>query len=168
MVKPRSLRIAVLLLLVPTLTGAQAVKPGRAAPEITLRTLTGTRVSLAQYRGRPVVVSFWGTWCPPCRTEFPELIKAFRANADIGLVVLGVNGRDKETSTKDVQQFVDEFAVPFEIALDVRGTTRRAYRLFGLPTTVFIDTGGIVRRVHTGPIDSLELARGIAGIRTLR
>jgi thiol-disulfide isomerase/thioredoxin len=151
-----------LSLLIGSSAGQAQARPGLPAPEIKLRTLTGGSVTLSKLRGRPVVVSFWGTWCPPCRVEFPELVKAHRSHVSAGLVVLGVNGRDKERNTKAVQQFVDEFSVPFEIALDVRGVARRAYRLVGLPTTVFIDSAGIVKRVHTGPIREEDLERGIA------
>jgi thiol-disulfide isomerase/thioredoxin len=156
------------LALAPTLAssaiGAQSIGPGTPAPEIDLRTLAGGRVQLSRLRGHPVVVSFWGTWCPPCRSEFPELVRAHREHAPAGLHVLGVNGRDQEVSTEHVQRFVDEFAVPFQVALDRRGRSRRAYRLVGLPTTVFIDSGGVVRRIHIGPISRAELDLGIAAI----
>jgi len=78
--------------------------------------------------------------------------------------VVGVNGRDQELSTKDVQRFVDEFSVPFEVALDKRGRSRQAYLIRGLPTTVFVDSGGVIQRIHRGPISREELDRGIATI----
>lgn len=148
--------------LVASAGGAQPVRPGARAPEINLPALDGGRVQLSKLRGHPVVVSFWGSWCPPCREEFPELIRAYRAHSAAGLNVLGVNGRDQEFSTKHVQQFVDEFSVPFPVALDQRGRTRVAFLILGLPTTVFIDTSGIVQRIHRGPISREELERGIA------
>jgi thiol-disulfide isomerase/thioredoxin len=141
---------------------AQPIKPGKRAPEIDLPTLNGGRFELSKLRGRAVVVSFWGTWCPPCRDEFPELIKAQAKYAERGLLVLAVNGRDQERSTRDVQQFVDLFPVSFVVALDKYGSTRRAYRIVGQPTTVFIDASGIVRQVHTGLISHEELEEGIA------
>ena len=70
--------------------------------------------------------------------------------------------RDQERSTKDVQQFVDFFAAPFTVALDRRGSVRRAYRIEGQPTTVFIDAAGVVRSVHTGLINRDQLDRGVA------
>lgn len=142
--------------------GAQAVKAGSPAPEIDLPLLAGGRVQLSKLRGHPAVVSFWGTWCPPCRSEFPELMRLHTAHSDDGLVVLGVNGRDQELSTKDVKKFVDEFTVSFPIALDQRGSARRAYRLVGLPTTVFIDSAGVIQRINMGPISREEIDRGLA------
>lgn len=159
----RSLSALALLAAVEASTlEAQPIKPGKRAPEIDLPTLNGGRVELSKLRGHAVVVSFWGTWCPPCRNEFPELIKAQAKYADRGLLVLGVNGRDQERSTRDVQQFVDLFPVSFVVALDKYGSTRRAYRIVGQPTTVFIDASGIVRQVHTGLISHEELEEGIA------
>ena len=149
--------------LAASIVGAQPVRVGSPAPEIDLPTLAGGRVRLSQLRGQPIVVSFWGSWCPPCRSEFPELVRAHREHAG-GLYVLGVNGRDQELSTKDVQKFVDEFAVPFQVALDTRGKAQRTYRLRGLPTTVFIDSAGVVQRMHIGPISRAELDSGIAAI----
>lgn len=152
-----------LALAVPTLD-AQGVAPGARAPEIDLPTLAGGRVKLSAQRGHPTVVTFWGTYCPPCRDEFPELVRAYQTHSPAGLSVLGVNGRDQEYSTKDVQKFVDEFSVPFTIALDNRGKARRDFRILGLPTTVFIDTAGVIRRIHRGPIDRAGLDAGVAAI----
>jgi hypothetical protein len=84
--------------------------------------------------------------------------------AAAGLRVLGVNGRDQEFSTKDVQTFVQEFSVPFTIALEVRRKARRDFRVVGLLTTVFIDTSGLIRGIHRGPIGTAALDAGIAAI----
>ena len=141
---------------------AQPVMPGRRAPEINLPTLAGERVKLSTLRGQPVIVSFWGTWCAPCRVEFPELVDVYVKHVERGLHVIAVNGRDQERSTKDVQKFVNAFAVGFPVALDRRGSVRRAYQIIGQPTTVFIDSNGIVQRFHTGLINRAELDSGIA------
>lgn len=147
---------------------AQPVRVGAPAPEIDLPALDGGRVLLSGLRGHPVVISFWGTWCPPCRSEFPELVRAFETHGPAGLEIIGVNGRDQERRTKDVQKFVDEFGVTFHIALDQRGKARRTYGLIGLPTTVFVDSGGVVQRVHIGPLSAADLAEGISAIRSTR
>jgi thiol-disulfide isomerase/thioredoxin len=109
-------------------------------------------------------MTFWGTWCPPCRDEFPELADAFRKHHASGLEVVAVNQRDQELSTAAVQRFVDEFAAPFIVVLDTRGRSRRAYRLIGLPTTVFIDTAGMIKKVVSGPISAEQLAVGLSTI----
>jgi len=141
---------------------AQANKTGSRAPEINLPTLNGGRVKLSKLRGHPVIVSFWGTWCAPCRQEFPMLSSAQSRYADAGLLILAVNGRDQELSTSDVQRFVEALSVSFTVALDKRGSARRAYRISGQPATVFIDATGVIRGSHTGLISAAELDSGIA------
>jgi thiol-disulfide isomerase/thioredoxin len=143
---------------------AQPVRQGALAPEIDLPTLAGGHVRLSTLRGRPVVVTFWNTWCPPCLTEFPELVRVHRELGPAGLYVLGVNERDQEMSTKHVQTFVDQLSVPFDIALDKRGRSRETYLIRGMPTTVFVDSAGVVQLVHRGPLSREELDRGVAMI----
>ena len=152
------------LLLLPATAGAQGISKGASAPEIDLPTLQGGRVKLSALRGHPVVVTFWGTWCSPCREEFPGLVAAHRKYREAGLEVLAVNQRDQELRTSDVQAFVKEYSVEFTVALDTRGKSRRTFLLIGLPTTVFIDAAGIIQHVHSGPINPKQLAAGLATI----
>ena len=150
------------LLLSPVAASPQQIAKGTPAPEIDLPTLEGGRVKLSALRGHPVVVTFWGTWCPPCREEFPELVAAHRKYREAGLEVLAVNQRDQELRTSDIQAFVKEFSVEFTVALDQRGRSRRTFRLIGLPTTVFVDAAGMIQQVHIGPINPNDLARGLS------
>ena len=146
----------------PAVASGQANVGGKA-PEIDLPTLGGgAPIRLSALRGHPVVVTFWGTWCPPCREEFPQLVAAYKKYHVVGLEILAVNQRDQELSLKNVQAFADTFAVPFTVALDKRGRTRRTYRLVGLPTTVFIDSAGTIVQMQPGPLSEEALARGLA------
>jgi peroxiredoxin len=155
--------VMALVLATPALD-AQPIRAGVAAPEIDLPVLTGGRVKLSKLRGQPVVVSFWATWCPPCRTEFPELVRLHETHREAGLRVLGVNARDQERNTKNIKAFLDEFGATFPVALDQRGKARRTYRIVGHPTTVFIDSAGTIKQIHMGPISREELDRGVAAI----
>jgi hypothetical protein len=92
------------------------------------------------------------------------LVAAQKQYRDAGLVVLAVNQRDQELTTKAVQDFVNEFGVDFPVALDSRGRTRRSFRLVGLPTTIFVDAAGVIRAVHPGPISRVALSDALAVI----
>ena len=89
-----------LLLWVPN-SMAQKPTRGAAAPEIDLPTLTGGRVKLSSLKGHPVVVTFWGTWCPPCRAELPSLLQLGRELSDAGKLLLVAVSLD--TEWKDVK-----------------------------------------------------------------
>ncbi|MEW5961912.1 MAG: TlpA disulfide reductase family protein [Chloroflexota bacterium] len=125
--------------------------PGHPAPDFELKTLDGQTLRLADFRGQPVLVNFWATWCGPCRAEFPDLQRAFADNAG-RLVIIGVN--NTTTDQVDlVNDFVAEMGATFPIVLDETGQVVDAYRVLGLPTSVFIDRDGIVKEVFTGPIN---------------
>jgi peroxiredoxin len=134
--------------------------PGAPAPALALAQLGGGTVDLLSLRGRPVVVNFWATWCGPCRDEMPELAARWREHQSAGLEVLAVNSTDQERG-KDVRRFVERLALPFPVLLDERGRTRERYGLTILPTTVFVDSAGMVRAVHAGALRPGELDRAL-------
>ena len=138
-------------------------KPGQQPPDFTLKTVAGTTVTLSELRGRPVVINFWASWCPPCRTEMPLLVAAYQAHRDVGLEVLAVNMTDQD-SKKDMRKFVAEFAMPFSVPLDEKGMVRKLYGLIAYPTSVFVGSDGIVRVAHSGPIDGRTLDRNLAAV----
>jgi thiol-disulfide isomerase/thioredoxin len=135
---------------------------GRPSPLFELERLDGGQLALGEFRGRPVVINFWASWCAPCRTEMPDLISARRANTGL-LEILAVNLTDQERRT-DVTRFVAELGIPFPVLLDVRGKVRELYSLALLPTTVFVDSGGMVRTVHAGPLTPAALELGLRSI----
>jgi thiol-disulfide isomerase/thioredoxin len=138
--------------------------PGTAAPDFTLKTLAGNTATLSSFQGRPVFLNFWATWCGPCRTEMEEIARAYRAHATEGLQVLAIDLTDQERKLNDVRKFVDELQMPFPVLLDEKGKVRKRYVLRGVPTSVFIDAGGVVRLVNPGPITSETIQRGLAEI----
>lgn len=127
---------------------------GYPAPEITLENLDGASVGLKDFRGHPVVLNYWATWCAPCREEMP-LLADYEARYAPDLVVLGLNyGEGKDA----VQTFVNDNAIPFRILLDPAQSTGAAYMVRGFPTTYFIDKDGILRSMHIGQLSEDLLA----------
>jgi peroxiredoxin len=124
---------------------------GHPAPDFALSTLDGEIIRLSDFKGKPVLINFWATWCSPCRAEFPDFQKASVDNADT-LVIIGIN--NTSTDQKDqVPAFVQEFGVTYPIVLDESGDTAKAYGIMGLPTSIFIDRNGNVNEIFTGPIN---------------
>ncbi|HEY4688430.1 MAG TPA: TlpA disulfide reductase family protein [Anaerolineae bacterium] len=139
------------------------LQPGSPAPGFTLKTLDGGTRSLSDYTGRPVLINFWASWCEPCRVEMPDIVEAYRAHRAAGLEVLAINNTQLD-AIDDVKAFVAEFEMPFPALLDENGEVASAYSLIGLPTSVFIDAGGIVRAVHIGPITAEDIEKYLADI----
>jgi peroxiredoxin len=128
-----------------------AAVAGHPAPEFELKTLEGQTIRLSDFKGQPVLVNFWATWCGPCRAEFPDFQKAWVDNAD-KLAIIAVNHTTLD-QREQIKPFLDEFGVTFEVVLDETGDTAKAYRILGMPTSIFIDRNGIVNEVFTGPIN---------------
>jgi thiol-disulfide isomerase/thioredoxin len=156
----RCVAAALLISAAPRLS-SQAV--GSAAPDFALTTLTGDTAILSRYRGHPVMLNFWASWCSPCRDEMHEILAVYDAHRVEGLIVLAINMTDQERM-KDVRKFVSQLQLTFPVVLDERGTMRDRYLLRGIPTSMFIDSAGVVRLVHQGPITAEAIHRGLAMI----
>lgn len=122
---------------------------GAAAPAVSAITAEGESVSLEDLAGKPVVLNFWASWCPPCRAE----MKAFQAVAekypDGEVMVIGLNA----TSQDDRQaalDFVEEQGVTFPIWFDMEGDSARNFRVRAMPTTFFIRANGEIADVMIG------------------
>lgn len=122
---------------------------GRPAPEFTAQLLGGGEMSLAELKGKVVVLDFWATWCLPCIRMLPSVNTLAQTYKDQPVVILGVNSNVAQDMSK-VTKFVSERKVgDMRHALDPGGLVGRQYAAQAIPLTVFIDRDGIVRAVHS-------------------
>jgi peroxiredoxin len=115
----------------------------REAPDFTLPSLTGDEnVSLQDYRGEVVYLTFWASWCIPCRQEMPYLVQLWQRHRESGLQVIGINVEEDEAAAL---QFAREHELPFPLARDPDRAISKLYRVPGFPTHYIIDRRGRIR-----------------------
>ena len=124
-----------------------AAEVGALAPDFTLSTLDGSSVTLGNSRGKPVLLNFWATWCGPCRSEMPYLQEVFEKRAAEDLVLLTVNLKEDEAT---IRQFMQREGYNFMVALDGDGAVGKSYQVRGIPTTLFINSAGVIQSIHVG------------------
>ena len=130
-------------------------EPGEAAPKFTAPLLLGDgSLSLAELEGRPVVLNFWASWCPPCRDEAPLLRRAHEVYGD-RVAIVGVDVKDSRT---DAAAFAERYGLDYPLVRD-DGSIYADYGLTGQPETFFIDSEGTIVEHVPGPVLGSDLAR---------
>jgi peroxiredoxin len=122
--------------LIPNLQPINDRSPTR---DFTLPDAAGNKVSLSDFRGKLVLLNFWASWCVPCREEMPAIERLYREFQNKGLVVLGVNVRDKK---EDALAFLQEHEVTYPVVFDPTGRWILAYGAWGLPNTYLVGPKG--------------------------
>ena len=138
------------------------------APNFKLKDPSGKDVELKQFRGKPVLLNFWATWCVPCREEMPELELLYRENKAKGLIVLAVS-EDAEQFAKDIPEFLKEGdptvgAYTFPVALDTKQEVYALYKLKGVPQSYFIDPAGVIRVIQPRIMNKQMMLDGLQNI----
>jgi len=126
------------------------VGPGAKAPEFSARTIPDSGQAplvkgITAYRGRPVLLNVWATWCAPCREEMPRIERLHQELGPAGLAVVAVSV-DNPGMDEAIREFRREMALSFEVLYDESGRIRDAYQTSGVPETFLIDRRGVVRR----------------------
>lgn len=137
----------------PVSTVTKAITEGDLAPDFELQDLDGKTVSLSGLRGRPVLLNFWATWCPPCQAEMPYLQQVFEEWQGKELAVLTV---DIGESRSTVNNYLQSYKLSLPVLLDIKKTVAYKYGFRYVPTTFFIDRDGIIQRMRVGPFPSKE------------
>jgi len=137
---------------------AAAPQKGFLAPDFTLETLDGEQVRLSDLRGQVLLVNFWATWCPPCRSEMPAFQRVYQDYREQGFLILAVNATTQDQFS-EIAPFRDEFGLSFPILLDQQGEINRLYQVRALPTSFFVDKNGVITQVMVGEAASEALIR---------
>lgn len=125
-----------------------------ALPPATLEGFAGgPDVDLTTFRGKPMIINFWATWCAPCVKEMPDF-QAAAAEFGDRVTFLGV---DVEDAPPNAEPFVEQLGIDYPLAIDPRREFYQAVGNVGMPTTLLVDPDGIVRYRHTGPLDRKQL-----------
>jgi cytochrome oxidase Cu insertion factor (SCO1/SenC/PrrC family) len=130
---------------------------GGLAPDFSLPALDGGHVTLEQFRGRPLVVSFFASWCPPCRTDLPLLQRTADGNRGVAVVLV-----DWHDDAGAAHRLAEQLGLRVPVAVDSDGGTGAAYGVAGLPTTVFVRGDGTIESRYAGELSERVLAAHVA------
>lgn len=153
--------VAALLLPKPGASSPQKIEPvnqpsvvpaavNAPAPELSLSDLQGNPVSLADFRGRWVLVNNWATWCPPCKAEMPVLQTFYNDHRDQNFDLIAIETGEP---VEEVAEFVEKYKLGFTVWPDPGEKVYEAFRNISLPTSWVIDPGGQIRLTWTGAIN---------------
>jgi peroxiredoxin len=140
-------------------TPSHAFAAGAIAPDFTLQSLSGRNVTLSRLRGKPVVLNFWATWCPPCRSEMPDL-QLIQEKVGQNIHIIGITQKEPE---EDVHAFLQENGYSWTFLHDGSGDVAATYGVRAYPTTVVINAEGRITGVHVG---MMELPQMVELIKT--
>jgi len=134
---------------------------GAVPPGFSGLTYDGTPVSLADYAGKPMWLTFGASWCPDCRSEVPDVEATYQKYKDQGLVVLGVF--ISETAA-DISGYAGRAGLTFPIVVDERTVIASTYRTMGIPTHFFIGADGKIREIRIGALHRDDMDRAVAAL----
>lgn len=140
--------------------GGHNLAVGDPAPAVTLPKLEGgSEESLADYRGRWVLVNFWASWCPPCREEAPALEEFHERHGSARFTILGI---DSEDLSGDGKAFLDRYEISYPQLRDGEGSAAHDFGTSGFPENFLIDPKGRLRLIWPGPITLSDLNEEVA------
>lgn len=137
---------------------------GTPAPDITVLNSDGEEVKLSDFFGKPIVLNFWASWCPPCKAELPDFDEACKAYEG-KVTFLMINLTDGQRETVEVaKSFIEEKGYTFPVYFDTKYEASYKYGISSIPQTFFLDANGNVVAQATGMITAAQLEQGIGMI----
>jgi len=134
---------------------------GHEAPSFDLEQVDGGRFDLEAYRGHPVVVNFWSTWCQPCKIEHPVLLEAAMNYRSAGVRFVAVVYQDEPAK---VRQYLKQRGSAWPTLLDPGNRTAIAYGVAGVPETFFVDKEGTIVHKISGPVSRAAMAQTLESL----
>lgn len=132
------------------------------AVDFTMLDAQGKEVKLSDYFGKPVVVNFWASWCPPCKAELPDFQKVYdEMKNNVNFLMIDLPDGQRETMEKAAQFIADE-KYTFPVFYDNSQEAAYIYQIYSIPTTLFIDKEGYIVAGHEGQISEQNLRKGIS------
>jgi peroxiredoxin len=139
-----------------------APKVGKPAPDFELTLIDGSVVRLGDFKGKPVWINFWASWCPPCRAENPDIQEVYNRHKDAdGLVLLAPAIGEGRGSVADYMERAD---LSYPVGTDSDTQIAADYRVLGIPTHIFIDRDGIIAEIRVGAMSEKTMEKKIAKI----
>lgn len=127
---------------------------GQPLPDFSLPALSGGSAQLSSFGGRPVLINFWASWCPPCRVEMLTLEELYAQQAGSDLLILGINSGESPAAAA---RFVRESGVSFPILLDSDSALSARWLINSLPTTILVGRDGTVKVIHVGLMSAKQM-----------
>ncbi|NLM14616.1 MAG: TlpA family protein disulfide reductase [Clostridiaceae bacterium] len=146
--------------MIPAVTQKELI----SAPDFVVYAADGTEHRLSDYRGRPVVLNFWASWCPPCRNEMPHFDRVYQEVKDDVMFMMVDLVDSRQEKQIDGQRYIDGEGFIFPVFFDTDRDAARVYGITSIPSTLFIDKDGYIVYGYRGGISESTLRVGIEAI----